>query len=540
MADQHVAPDSGRPPAAPASAWAPFRHRWFAAMWSAQFVSNIGSWMQTVGAQWLMLTLTGSATYVALVQTASSVPVVLFAVIAGVAGDLVDRRRLLLITQGLMLLAAAALGALALAGLVTPWVLLALVFAVGTGSALTAPTWQVLQPELVPADERQQAISLGSVNQNLARAVGPAIGGLVLAASSAGTDFLINAASFLVVIAVIWWWRGSRHAMSTLPREHVGEAVRAGGRYVAASPALRVILVRAFLFIFFAASVWALLPLIAQRQLHLGSGGYGLLLGSVGIGAVAGAAVLPRLRARLTAGGVLTAGSLGLAVVGLILAFVHITALVAVALVIGGLAWILALSTLNSLYQLTLPGWVKARGMAFYLVVFQGGNAVGSAVLGIFAEHVGLSQTMLISAVALALGPLAGLRYKFQSIPPKDLLPAGDWPDPHLADGDAPSGPVLVTVEYHPRDGLAGQMLAELRDARFSRRRTGGSSWRVWQDAADPGRIMERFVVASWDDHLRQAERVTKRDQRRLDSIRAMSKPDQPPKTTHWVTPPAS
>jgi MFS family permease len=537
MADQHVAPDPGRP-AASASAWAPFRHRWFAAMWGAQFVSNIGSWMQTVGAQWLMLSLTGSAAYVALVQTASSVPVVLFAVLAGVAGDLVDRRRLLLVTQGLMLLAAAALGALALAGLVTPWVLLALVFAVGTGSALTAPTWQVLQPELVPAGERQQAISLGSVNQNLARAVGPAIGGLVLAASSAGTDFLINAASFLVVIAVIARWRSTRRATSALPREHVGEAIRAGGRYVAASPALRVILMRAFIFIFFAASVWALLPLVAQRQLHLGSGGYGLLLGSVGVGAVAGAAVLPRLRSRLAAGGILTAGSLGLAAVTLVLGFVHVAAVVAVALVAGGLAWILALSTLNSLYQLTLPGWVKARGMAFYLVVFQGGNAVGSAVLGVSAEHLGLSPTLLISALALALGPLAGLRYKFQPIPPNDLLPAGDWPEPHLADGNAPSGPVLVTIEYYPRDGLAGQMLAELRDARFSRRRTGGSSWRVWRDAADPGRIQERFVVASWDEHLRQGERVTRRDQQRLDNIRAMSRPDHPPKTTHWVTPP--
>ncbi len=538
MASQHVAPDAGQPPA-PVSPWAPLRHPWFAAMWSAQFVSNIGSWMQTVGAQWLMLTLTGSATYVALVQTASSVPVVLFAVFAGVAGDLFDRRRLLLVSQALMLLAAAALGGLALAGLVTPWVLLALVFAVGTGSALTAPTWQVLQPTLVPADERQQAISFGSVNQNLARAVGPAIGGLVLAASSAGTDFLINAASFLVVIAVIWQWRSTRPAQ-TLPREHVGEAIRAGGRYVAASPVLRVILMRAFLFIFFAASIWALLPLVAERQLHLGSGGYGLLLGSVGVGAVTGAGVLPRLRARLTAGGVLTAGSLGLAVVTLVLAFVHVTAVVAVALVIGGLAWILALSTLNSLYQLTLPGWVKARGMSFYLVVFQGGNAVGAAVLGVFAEHIGLSPTLLISALALALGPLAGLRYPFQTIPPKDLLPAGDWPDPHLTNGDEASGPVLVTVEYHPRDGLAGQMLAALRDARFSRRRTGGSAWRVWQDAADPGRILERFVVASWEDHLRQAERVTKRDQQRLDNIRAMSKPDQPPNVTHWVTPPAS
>ena len=525
------------PSAVPGSAWAPFRHRWFAAMWSAQFVSNIGSWMQTVGAQWLMLTLTSSAAYVALVQTAASLPVVLFAVLAGAAGDLADRRRFLLAAQGFMLLAATALGALALAGLVTPWLLLALIFAVGTGQALTSPTWQTLQPELVPPPERAQAISLGSVNQNLARAVGPAIGGLLLAATSAGTVFLVNAATFLVVIAVIYRWRSARSAHA-LPREHVGEAIRAGGRYVAASPALRVILLRASLFIFFASSIWALLPLTARSQLHLGSGGYGLLLGCVGIGAVGGAALLPQLRARLTSGALLAAGSLGLAGVALILGYVHVSVIVAIALAVGGLAWILALSTLNSLYQLTLPGWVKARGMSFYLIVFQGGNAIGSAVLGITAEHLGLSPTLLIAAAALALGPLAGLRYRFQQIPPRELLPAGDWPPPPLVDGESPAGPVMVAVEYRAREGLAGDLLGALRDARFSRRRTGASAWRVWQDAADPNRIVEQFTVASWPEHLRQHDRVTGRDQQRLDRIRAMTDPGHPTAVTHWLTPP--
>jgi len=526
---------AGRSPA-PASAWAPFRHRSFAAMWSAQFVSNIGSWMQTVGAQWLMLTLTGSAAYVALVQTAASLPVMLFAVAAGAIGDLVDRRRFLLIAQGFMLVAATALGVLALAGLITPWLLLALIFAVGTGQALTSPTWQTLQPELVTPAERPQAISLGAVNQNLARAVGPAIGGIVLAATSAGTVFLTNAATFLAVIAVIAWWHGTRPSR-VLPREHVGEAIRAGGRYVAASPALRVILLRAALFIFFASSIWALLPLTASSQLHLGSGGYGLLLGCVGVGAVAGAVVLPRLRARLTAGTQLTAGSLAFAGVALVLGAVHVTVLVAAALAVGGLAWILVLSTLNSLYQLTLPGWVKARGMSFYLIVFQGGGAVGSAVMGITAEHLGLSATLLAAAAGLALGPLAGLRYRFQKIPPEELLPAGDWPQPRLAADGSPAGPVMVTVEYRPRDGLAGDMLTALEDARFSRRRTGASSWRVWQDASDPSRILEQFVVASWDEHIRQHDRVSTRDQERLDSIRAMSDPGYPAIVTHWLTP---
>jgi MFS family permease len=523
-------------PTAEGSAWAPFHSRTFAAMWSAQFVSNVGGWMQTVAAQWLMISLTTSATYVALVQTAASLPVVLFSVLAGALGDLVDRRRFLLLTQGLMLLAAVALGALALEGLVTPLVLLALIFAVGAGQALTSPTWQTLQPELVPPADRRQAISLGAVNQNLARAVGPALGGVILAATSAGTVFLVNAFTFLAVIAVLLWWHSTRSAQA-LPREHVSEAVRAGGRYVMASPVLRVILLRAALLIFFASAIWALLPLVARNDLHLGSGGYGLLLGSVGIGAVGGAALLPRLNARLTPRVLLCIGSLGLAGVALVLGYVHVTVAVALCLVVGGAAWILALSTLNSLFQLSLPQWVKARGMAYYLIVFQGGNAVGSAVLGITAERAGLTPTYLIAGIALALGPLAGLRYRFQPIPPQDLVPAGDWPQPQLAADTSPIGPVLVSVEYYAVEGRTEEMVAALEAARFSRRRTGATSWRVWQDAADPSRVVEQFVVATWDEHLRQHERVSVHDQERLDKVRALTDPSRSTTVTHWLTP---
>jgi MFS family permease len=524
----------GSPAAGRVSAWSPFRHRLFAAMWGAQFVSNIGSWMQTVAAQWLMLTLTGSAAYVALVQTAAGLPVLLFAIVAGTIGDLVDRRRFLLVTQAFMLVAAAALGALAIAGLVTPWVLLALIFAVGTGQALTAPTWQTLQPELVGSAERPQAISLGSVNQNLARAVGPAIGGALLAATSTGTVFLVNAATFAAVIGVLFAWRSGRPP-DALPREHVGEAVRAGGRYIAASPALRVILARSAAFIFFASAIWALLPLTAKSVLHLDSGGYGLLLGSVGIGAVAGAAMLPRLRARLAPDAMLAAGSIGLAAVTLLLAYAHVTAVVAAALVVGGACWVLALSTLNSLYQLSLPRWIKARGMAFYLMVFQGGNAVGSAVMGITATHAGLARTLTIAAAGLALGPLAAVAWRFRPIPPDDLLPAGDWPAPHLTPDQAPEGPVLVSVEYWARPGLADHLMTELEQTRFSRRRTGATSWRAWRDADAPSRILEQFVVASWDEHLRQHDRVTRRDQDRLDRIREMTDPARPVTVTHWL-----
>ena len=526
-----VAPNPSR---AEASAWSPFRHRLFAAMWGAQFVSNVGSWMQTVAAQWLMLSLTTSATYVALVQTAAGLPVVLFAILAGTVGDLADRRRFLLGTQTFMLVASAALGALAIAGRVTPWALLALLFAVGTGQALTSPTWQTLQPELVSPAERPQAISLGSVNQNLARAVGPAIGGALLAVTSAGTVFLVNAATFVAVIAVIGSWHSTRPP-DALPREHVREAVRAGGRYVAASPALHVILARAALFIFFASAVWALLPLTAHSVLHLGSGGYGLLLGSVGIGAVAGAALLPKLRARLSPDAMLAAGSVGLAAVTLVLAYVHVTAAVAVALVVGGAGWVLALSILNSLYQLSLPPWVNGRGISFYLMVFQGGNAVGSVVMGVTAEHLGLSPTLTIAAAGLALGPLAALAWRFRPIPPQDLLPAGDWPAPQLATDQAPSGPVLVSVEYSALPGSEEDLITALRQTRFSRRRTGATSWRAWTDSGNPSRVLEQFVVASWDEHLRQHERVTKRDQERLDRVRQMIDPAHSLTVTHWL-----
>jgi MFS family permease len=524
------------PPAGGTSAWAPFRHRLFAAMWWAQFVSNTGGWMQTVAAQWLMLTLTSSATYVALVQTAASLPVLLFAVLAGTVGDLVDRRKFLLVSQTLMLAAAAALGALAIAGLVTPWTLLALLFAVGIGQALTSPTWQTLQPELVDPAERIQAISLGAVNQNLARAVGPAIGGVLLAATSAGDVFLVNAATFAAVIFVIAAWRSGSRPPGALPREHVGEAIRAGGRYVAASPALRAILIRAALFIFFAAAIWALLPLTAESALHLGSGGYGLLLGTVGIGAVAGAALLPRLRARVTPTALLATGSVGLAVVALLMALVHVTVVIAIALAGGGTCWILALSTLNSLYQLSLPGWIKARGMSFYLIVFQGGNAIGSAVMGVTAQHAGLSPVLLAAAAGLALGPLAALRWPFRQIRPDELLPAGDWPQPLLTDGTPAGGPVMVTVRYEAQPGKEDELITRLRQARYSRRRTGATSWRAWRDASQPGVILEQFVVASWAEHERQHERFSRRDQDRLDQVGMLTAAGTQPTVTHWIT----
>jgi MFS family permease len=528
-----------------AGAWAPLRVQQFRAMWSAQFISNIGGWMQTVGAQWLMLSLTTSTTALALVQTASSLPVLLFAIPAGAVGDLVDRRRFLLFAQLAMLAAAVLLGALSLAGAVTPLLLLALLFAVGTGQAWTSPTWQTLQPELVGPEQRPQAIALGSVNQNLARAIGPAIGGVLLAATSAGTVFLVNAATFLAVVVVVARWRPAARAARASARtaaapEHVGGAVRAGARYVANSPALRAILLRAGLFVFFASSIWALLPVVARGSLGLGSGGYGLLLGCVGIGAVAGATLLPRLRAGHKPDVLLVGSSLVVAALALVMAFVHTTVVVAIALAIGGAAWILALSTLNAAYQSTLPSWVKARGMGFYLVVFQGGNAIGSAVLGITAEATSVKTTLAIAAAGLVLGPLVALRVRLRPIAPEELVPAATWPPPSPVTDDArvPAGPVMVSITYTLIDGADHAAFARaLRGMRFARRRTGATSWRMWADAADPDRYAEQFVVGSWEEHARQHERVSRRDQQRLDAVFALTDPAHPPVVEHWLSP---
>ena len=504
-------------------------------MASAQFVSNVGSWMQTVGAQELMLTLTTSATLVALIQTAAGLPVVLLAVPAGAIGDLVDRRRLLIASQSFMLVAAAVLAGLALAGLVTPWVLLLLIFAVGVGQTLTSPTWQTLQPELVAPEDRTQAIALGAVNQNLSRAVGPAIGGALYAATSAGALFVVNAVSFVPVIGTVVRWRGRERPASAVAPEHVVEAVRAGARYVASSPALRVILLRAGLFMVFANSLWALLPLVAHSRLHLGSGGYGLLLGGVGVGAVIGAASLPRLRARVSSTVRMLGATIVFAAVTLSLAYVRVSALAALVLVIGGVAWILVLSTLNSQYQSTLPGWAKARGMSYYLVIFQGGGALGSAAFGVVAERVGLTAALLAAAVGLALVAVVGVWLPFKEIAPEDLLPAGDWPDPQLVRASGGDGPVLVTVEYRPLPGRERDLVEALYAGRYARRRTGAIRWRVWRDAADPGHVLEQFVVGSWDEHLRQHERVSRHDQNRLEEITAMTDPRQPPTVTHWL-----
>lgn len=519
------------------SAWSPLRHPVFRALWIAQTVSNVGTWMQTVGAQWLIVSLGGTAFTVALVQTATTLPTFLIGLVAGALGDIYDRRRLMLASQAFMLTSAAALGALTLGDHATIATVLMLTVGIGLGSALTRPAWQAVQPELVDRSEIPQAAALNGVSMNMARAVGPAIGGVVVATAGAGVVFIVNAISFLGVMAVLVRWKRPRQE-SALGAEHLGQAIRTGTRYVRNSPRLRSVLTRTASFTLFSSALWALLPVVAHDRLNMGSGGYGLLLGAVGIGAVAGAFVLGPARARWSTDRVVAAATLTFVAAALVLGFVRSTPVVALALVFAGLAWIAVLSSLNASMQIALPGWVRARGMATYLLVFQGGQAIGSAVWGLLATHASLqaAHAVVAAGLVLALG-LSSRRHRLSTPFEFDMSPVdGNAPELPALDSSHERGPVLVRVEYRvPRENHDEFREAMQRLGR-SRRRTGAQQWGLFEDPADPDRFVEHYLVGSWEEHLRQThERMTKMDAAIEQRARALTQNGADPKVEHLV-----
>ena len=521
--------------AASSSAWAPLRVPLFRALWIAAFASNVGTWMQNVAAAWLMTSLTSSSTLVALVQTASSLPIVLAGLPSGAIGDVVDRRKLLLVTQGWMLAVAGALGVLTLLGATTPWVLLVLTFALGLGAVMMAPTWQAIQPELVPHEEFSQAISLGAVQFNLARAVGPALGGLVVATAGPGAVFLVNAASFLAVAIPIYRWHRPTDE-SVLPPEHITAAIWSGVRYVRNAPGIRAVLVRASVFMFFSSALWALLPLLAREQLGLGSGGYGLLLGCVGVGSVAGATVLPSLRRKFSQDTAVALATILLAVAIGTLAYVHNVGLAGVAMVAGGVAWIVVLSSLNVSVQTFSPTWVRARTLSVYQLIFQGGTAIGSAFFGFVADWVGTPGALGLAALGLLLGLTTALRWRLETGEHLDLTPSAHWPEPAVAIEPAPEeGPVLVTIEYRIDPGRAQEFVRVMDRLGRSRRRSGATRWGVFHDAADPARYLETFIVDSWVEHLRQHERVSVAEKELQERVHSFLVSDAPPVISHFI-----
>jgi MFS family permease len=499
---------------AAASAWAPIRfYPIFRALWIAQFASNVGTWMQTVGAQWLLVD--NSPLLVSLVQTAASLPIVLLALPAGAWADLVDRRTLLFGAQLGMFLAAAALAAATFLGAAFPAVILTLTFLLGCGNAVASPAWQAIQPDLVDRSVLPQAAALNGVNMNLARAVGPALGGVVVATAGAGWVFALNALSFVGIAAVVARWQAPERAAGG-SRERFVDALRAGGRYVRNALIVRRLLYRAILFIPAASAVWALLPVVAAAELDLGSGGYGLLLAMVGLGAVAGAFLIPRLRAAVGSARLVTLAMLVTAAAIGLVATVNNPVVVGIALVPVGAAWIAVLSSLNAGLQLALPNWVRARGLAYYLVVFQGAQAVGAVVWGAVAEVTSVRAALLTAAALLVLAAVVGLRTPMPDTSRLDRTPSAHWPAPQLTiSPNADDGPVLVTVTYRVPEENVVAFTGAMRHVGRSRRRTGALRWELFRDGTDTTRFVESYLVGTWAEHQLQHEhRLTGADRR--------------------------
>jgi MFS family permease len=492
--------------------------------------------MHEAGAGWLMTSLTSSPVMIALMQTAMTLPIFFLALPAGALADGVDRRRMLIVTQGLMFIAAATLAVVALVDAMTPWLLLILTVALGAGAALNAPAWQATTPELVPRADLPSAVALTGMGLNLARTIGPALGGIVVAASGAWAVFLVNAVSFLSVIAVLYRWRRKKHA-TRIPAEPVLSAIRAAIRYARHAPQLRAVLIRTALFVPFASALWALLPFLARHEMGLGAVGYGILFGCLGAGAVTAAAILPRMQQRFSRDSLALGGTILFAAATIAMAEVRQFGWLYFVMVGAGAGWITLMVSLNIATQTAVPAWVKARALALYLLTFQGGMAAGSALWGAVAAHAGLSAALLCAASALILALAAIRRYPLNGVEEIDLTPSAHWPEPTVAGKlDPQDGPVLVTVEYRVDPERAPDFTSAMQAVRRQRLRDGALRSGLYSDPTDPGRYVETFVVESWADHLRQHERVTVSDRVAEERARAFHIGDAPPAMSHYVS----
>lgn len=516
------------------SPWTPLRRPLFRDLWLASVVSNVGTWMQNVGGVWLMTSLTSSPFLAALMQAAASLPFFLVGLLAGALADVLDRRKLLLFTQWWMAAAAIALGALTVMGLVTPGSLLWLTFALGLGAALNAPAWQALVPEVAGRDELPKAVALSGVGYNIARVVGPGIGGVVVAAMGAAANFFLNGASFLAVIWVIFRW-DRKPPEKALPDEHLIGAMRAGLRYARHEPILQSILIRAGIFIFSASALWALLPVVARQDLGLGSAGYGLLLGCLGGGSLIGAMLLPRLSRAVSLDRRLTIAGACFALSTLALAFVHDVGILCLMLVVAGFGWLTTMVGVNVATQSVSPQWVQARALALYVFVTQGGLAAGSFFWGAVASHFGDTAALAGAGAGLLASLAAVWRWPLSRVPHIDVTQVSEWREPMVEGFDPDEGPVLVTVEYRIEPSRADEFKDAMRPLCSIRRRDGAIRWELYHDIEVPGRYLETFVVESWAEHVRQHARVVRGDLAVRRRVREFHLGEKAPAVSHMI-----
>ena len=489
--------------------WHPFKTPIFRNLIIADVVSDVGSFMQSMGAAWLMVSLHAGPLYVALIQTASALPFFLFALPAGALGDIVDRRKLILVAEIWMAAVAIVLCVTTIAGRATPILLLLLTFALSAGDAFESPTWRAALPELVEKEDLAPAAALNGIEFNFARAVGPALGGVVIAIAGVSTACLVNAVSNLGVIFVVARWKRQVPKRTTAPETLTGATV-AGLRFVRYSPALRSLLLRSGIVMFFASGLLALLPSIAH-SVNKSPIGYGILLGCFGFGAVVGAMAMQEARARWSAEAVVSSGILIFGLATVASGLVHFLPALAISALIGGAAWIVFVSLFNVVVLTRTPNWVRARVLAVSMLVFQGAMAAGSAAWGALATRTGIHVALICAGIGTIASTVLG---KFLKLPETtvDLTPWAHWkvPTPVAEDPDvADAGPVLVTVEYHVAPEQRDSFIEAIYEYGRIRRRDGAYEWGVFRDIENAELYLEVFLVDSWAEHLRQHERTT-------------------------------
>ena len=482
-----------------------------------------------------MTSLDPSPLTVALVQVASSLPLFLLAIPAGAWSDIVDRRKYLMAGELCIMGACIVFATLVARHMITPTSLLLMTFLVSVGSAMTAPAWQAVVPVLVPKSALSSAIALNSAGVNVSRAVGPALGGLLVSALGIAAPFWVDAFSNAGVIAGLFLWQPPAKERARLPPERFSRAILAGLRHARYNPYLTATLVRTAAFFLFASAYWALLPLVARQQPDGGPALYGVLLGVIGVGAVAGAFTLSWLKQRLGADGLLGAGTLGTAVAAGLFGSSQHTSTALLASLIAGASWIASLSSLNVSAQVALPEWVRGRGLAVFVTVFFGTMSLGSVLWGEMATLTGVSPALLVAALGGVITIPLTWSWKLQTGADVDFSPSMHWPAPittHAIEADR--GPVLVTVEYRIDPKNRAPFLRALGRYARERRRDGAYEWGLFEDPAQEGRFVETFLTDSWLEHLRAHERVTKAD-RLLEQIVWRFQLDGEPKTTHLV-----
>jgi MFS family permease len=488
--------------------------------------------MQSVGAAWLMTSLTNSPLYIALIQTASALPFFLLALPAGSVGDIFDRRKLILGTEIWMLGIAAVLAVTTFAGAMTPWLLLLLTLGLSIGDAVESPAWRAIFPELVNKDDLPGALALNGIEFNLARAVGPGLAGVIIAVLGVATAFAFNALSFLGVIVVVAKWNRPVRK-SKLPAETFRGATAAAIRYVRYSPGIRTLLLRSACLIFFTSSFWALLP-TAAREISKSPLAYGFLLGFFGVGAIIGAVVLQRTRSRLSTETILSLATATFAAIILSLALLRTPVVLCVLMLFGGASWTVFMSLFNIMVQDLAPDWVRARVLAVYLFVFQGSVAVGSTLWGFVASHTNVHITLVFASIGTGACLFLGAWFKLPNTA-VDLSVWNHWVKPAMLEEPAPDqGPVLVTVKYVIDPAKAPAFLREIYKYQRVRRRDGATRWGVFSDTESPDVYLENFLVDSWAEHERQHYRFTVAD-RELEK-RVLSYALKPVEVKHYIS----